>query len=105
MYVREISQMESITSHLGDSKPQVLSIQTCNIQTLIEGGSYIYLTDCALMHSVHISMDHFDYVYDIQCDGNQLKQVFYKHIKNGDRSVQNGGNIFNHKKPLEDHFI
>ena len=71
----EISQMESITSQfMAMSKPQVLSIQTCNIQTLIEE-VVTFILPTAIMHSVHIIMDHFDYVYDIQCDGNQLKQV------------------------------
>ena len=77
----EISQMESITSQfMAMSKPQVLSIQTCNIQTLIEE-VVTFILPTAIMHSVHIIMDHFDYVYDIQCDGNQLKQVFINILK------------------------
>lgn len=62
------------------SKPQVLAIQTCNIQTLIEE-VVTFILPTAIMHSVHIIMDHFDYVYDIQCDGNQLKQVFINILK------------------------
>ncbi len=97
----EISQMESITSQfMAMSKPQVLSIQTCNIQTLIEE-VVTFILPTAIMHSVHIIMDHFDYVYDIQCDGNQLKQVFYKHIKkNAIEAMPNGGNIFIQTKTI-----
>lgn len=77
----EISQMESITSQfMAMSKPQVLSIKTCNIQTLIEE-VVTFILPTAIMHSVHIIMDHFDYAHDIQCDGNQLKQVFINILK------------------------
>ncbi|PFT99408.1 BA3702 family sensor histidine kinase [Bacillus thuringiensis] len=101
----EISQMESITSQfMAMSKPQVLSIQTCNIQTLIEE-VVTFILPTAIMHSVHIIMDHFDYVYDIQCDGNQLKQVFINILKNAIEAMPNGGNIFIQTKPLEDNFI
>ena len=77
----EISQMESITSQfMAMSKPQVLSIQTCNIQTLIEE-VVTFILPTAIMHSVHIIMDHFNHKHDIQCDGNQLKQVFINVLK------------------------
>ena len=52
-----------------------------------------------------ISLYHFDYVYDIQCDGNQLKQVFINILKNAIEAMPNGGNIFIQTKPLEDNFI
>ncbi len=52
----EISQMESITSQfMAMSKPQVLSVQTYNIQTLIEE-VVTFLLPTAIMHSVHIIM-------------------------------------------------
>ena len=86
------------------SKPQVLAIQTCNIQTLIEE-VVTFILPTAIMHSVHIIMDHFDYAHDIQCDGNQLKQVFINILKNAIEAMPNGGNIFIQTKPLEDNFI
>lgn len=101
----EISQMESITSQfMAMSKPQVLSIQTCNIQALIEE-VVTFILPTAIMHSVHIIMDHFDYKHDIQCDGNQLKQVFINILKNAIEAMPNGGNIYIQTKPLDDTFI
>lgn len=61
-------------------KPQVLSIKTYNIQTLIEE-VVTFILPTAIMHSVHIIMDHFNHKHDIQCDGNQLKQVFINVLK------------------------
>ncbi len=79
-------------------------IETCNIQTLIEE-VVTFILPTAIMHSVHIIMDHFDYVYDIQCDSNKLKQVFINILKNAIEAMPKGGNIFIQTKPLEDNFI
>ncbi|KFN02922.1 PAS domain-containing sensor histidine kinase [Bacillus clarus] len=101
----EISQMESITSQfMAMSKPQVLSIQSCNIQTLIEE-VVTFILPTAVMHGVHIIMDHFDTMPNIQCDGNQLKQVFINIFKNAIEAMPNGGNIFIQTKPLEDNLV
>lgn len=101
----EISQMESITSQfMAMSKPQVLSIHTCNVQTLIEE-VVTFILPTAIMHSVHIIMDHFDYISDIQCDGNQLKQVLINILKNAIEAMPDGGNIFIQTTSLENDFV
>ncbi|HDR7587046.1 MULTISPECIES: BA3702 family sensor histidine kinase [Bacillus] len=101
----EISQMESITSQfMAMSKPQVLSIHTCNVQTLIEE-VVTFILPTAVMHSVHIIMDHFDYISDIQCDSNQLKQVLINILKNAIEAMPAGGNIFIQTASLENDFV
>lgn len=101
----EISQMESITSQfMAMSKPQVLSIHSCQIETLIEE-VVTFILPTAIMHSVHIIMDHSSAMPKIQCDGNQLKQVFINILKNAIEAMPDGGNIFIQTQTLEDDFI
>ncbi|MFJ8530039.1 BA3702 family sensor histidine kinase [Bacillus sp. NPDC094106] len=101
----EISQMESITSQfMAMSKPQVLSIHSCQIETLIEE-VVTFILPTAIMHSVHIIMDHSSAMPKIQCDGNQLKQVFINILKNAIEAMLDGGNIFIQTQTLEDDFI
>lgn len=90
----EILQMESITSQfMAMSKPQVLSIHSCQIKKLIEE-VVTFILPTAIMHSVHIIMDHSSVMPEIQCDGNQLKQVFINILKNAIEAMPCGGNIF-----------
>nr|WP_282597795.1 BA3702 family sensor histidine kinase [Bacillus cytotoxicus] len=101
----EISQMESITSQfMAMSKPQVLSIDFHQIQTLIEE-VVTFILPTAIMHSVHIIMDHTAVIPEIQCDGNQLKQVFINILKNAIEAMPDGGNIFFQTEALDSEFI
>nr|WP_280138844.1 BA3702 family sensor histidine kinase [Bacillus sp. 166amftsu] len=101
----EISQIESITSQfMAMSKPQVLSIHSCQIQTVIEE-VVTFILPTAVMHNVHIIMDHSSALPEIQCDANQLKQVFINILKNAIEAMPDGGNIFIKTKSLKDNFI
>lgn len=101
----EISQMESITSQfMAMSKPQVLSIHSHQIQSLIEE-VVTFILPTAIMHSTHIIMDHLSTMPEIQCDGNQLKQVFINVLKNAIEAMPRGGNIFIQTKQVDENFI
>lgn len=101
----EISQMESITNQfMAMSKPQALSIQSCQIQSLIEE-VVTFILPTAIMHSAHIIMDHAPTLPTIQCDGNQLKQVFINILKNAIEAMPYGGNIFIQTMHVEDNFV
>jgi len=101
----EISQMESITSQfMAMSKPQVLSIHSHRIQSLIEE-VVTFILPTAIMHSTHIIMDHLSTMPEIQCDGNQLKQVFINVLKNAIEAMPRGGNIFIQTKQVDENFI
>ncbi|MDM5189292.1 PAS domain S-box protein [Bacillus sp. DX4.1] len=101
----EISQMESITNQfMAMSKPQALSIQSCQIQSLIEE-VVTFILPTAIMHSAHIIMDHAPTLPTIQCDGSQLKQVFINILKNAIEAMPRGGNIFIQTMHVEENFV
>ena len=101
----EITQMESITNQfMAMSKPQTLSIQSCQIQTLIKE-VVTFILPTAVMHSVHIIMDLAPVLPTIPCDGNQLKQVFINILKNAIEAMPHGGNIFIQTELLENESI
>nr|WP_111901843.1 BA3702 family sensor histidine kinase [Bacillus cereus] len=101
----EISQMESITSQfMAMSKPQVLSIHSCQIKKLIEE-VVTFILPTAIMHNVHIIMDHSSVLPEIQCDGNQLKQVFINIFKNAIEAMPTGGKIFIRTQWIEERSV
>lgn len=100
----EIAQMESITNQfMAMSKPQAISIQSCHIQTLIEE-VVTFISPTAMMHNTHITMNHTT-LPAIQCDGNQLKQVFINILKNAIEAMPHGGTISIQTVHIEDHSI
>ncbi|WP_440603833.1 PAS domain S-box protein [Bacillus sp. GB_SG_008] len=101
----EIAQMESITNQfMAMSKPQTVSIQSCQIQKLIEE-VVTFILPTAMMQNVHIIMNHASILPTIQCDGNQLKQVFINILKNAIEAMPHGGNIFIETMQEENHSI
>ena len=103
--LNEITQMESITNQfMAMSKPQAISIKSCQIQTLIEE-VVTFILPTAIMHNTHINMDHGSVFPAIPCDGNQLKQVFINILKNAIEAMPHGGNIFIRTIQIENHSI
>lgn len=101
----EITQMESITNQfMAMSKPQAISIKSCQIQTLIEE-VVTFILPTAIMHNTHINMDHDSVLPAIPCDGNQLKQVFINILKNAIEAMPHGGTIFIRTIQIENHSI
>ncbi|MGG0237813.1 PAS domain S-box protein [Bacillus rhizoplanae] len=101
----EVAQMESITNQfMAMSKPQAVSIQSCQIQKLIEE-VVTFILPTAMMQNVHIIMNHASILPTIQCDGNQLKQVFINILKNAIEAMPHGGNIFIETMQAENHSI
>ncbi|MCM3734987.1 PAS domain S-box protein [Bacillus cytotoxicus] len=101
----EIAQMESITNQfMAMSKPQAISIQRYQIETLIEE-VVTFISPTAMMNNTNISMNHISSLPAIQCDGNQLKQVFINVFKNAIEAMPRGGTISIQTMKIEDHSV
>ncbi|MGD6833678.1 PAS domain S-box protein [Sutcliffiella halmapala] len=90
----ELSRIELILSELLLlAKPHKVRIQKVSLDTLLKDVTTLLETQ-AIMNNVWFEMklDAKDPL--IQCDDNQVKQVFINLIKNGIEAMSEGGNIF-----------
>jgi two-component system sporulation sensor kinase A len=89
----ELDRMELIVNELLIlAKPQVSDYQKKDICIILEQVITL-LGSQALLNNVIINTNFSENEVFIQCDGNQLKQVFINLIKNSIESMQSGGEI------------
>lgn len=90
----ELSRIESILSELLLlAKPHKVRIQQVSLDTLLKDVTTLLETQ-AIMNNVWFEMKLDAKDPYIQCDDNQVKQVFINLIKNGIEAMPEGGNIF-----------
>ncbi|WP_409344688.1 PAS domain S-box protein [Paenibacillus sp. MBLB4367] len=89
----EIEQMEWITNQfMTVAKPQAVRFHRHDLRVLI-GQVTTLLYPYATMHNVQITMEtEADFPF-VECDGNQLKQVFINILKNAIEAMPQGGQI------------
>ncbi|MDF2814812.1 MAG: sensory box protein [Paenibacillus sp.] len=89
----EIEQMEWITTQfLTVAKPQALKFEKKNLEVVIrQVSSFLY--PLATMHNVQISIKSDSGALLIECEENQIKQVFINVIKNAIEAMPQGGQI------------
>ncbi|KRF30437.1 PAS domain S-box protein [Paenibacillus sp. Soil787] len=89
----EIEQMEWIANQfLTVSKPQTVKLERNNLETVIRQVSS-FLFPLATMHNVQILIDSDSGEPLIECEENQLKQVFINIVKNAIEAMPQGGQI------------
>jgi two-component system sporulation sensor kinase A len=90
----ELSRIELILSELLLlAKPHKVRIQKVSLDTLLKDVTTLLETQ-AIMNNVWFEMKLGAKDPFIQCDDNQVKQVFINLIKNGIEAMSDGGNIF-----------
>ncbi|MFE7061276.1 PAS domain S-box protein [Sutcliffiella sp. NPDC057660] len=90
----ELSRIELILSELLLlAKPHKVRIQQVSLDTLLKDVTTLLETQ-AIMNNVWFEMKLDAKDPFIQCDDNQVKQVFINLIKNGIEAMSEGGNIF-----------
>lgn len=89
----ELSRIELITSELLVlGKPQAKDFKQANILNLL--GDVVFLLESqANMKSIEMNFHHPGGEFLVNCDPNQLKQVFVNIIKNAIEAMNNGGTI------------
>jgi two-component system sporulation sensor kinase A len=90
----ELNRIELILSELLLlAKPHKVRIQKVSLDTLLKDVTTLLETQ-AIMNNVWFEMNLGAKDPFIQCDDNQVKQVFINLIKNGIEAMSDGGNIF-----------
>jgi two-component system sporulation sensor kinase A len=101
----EIDRMELIVNELLIlAKPQVINYQKKDLCLILEQVITL-LQSQALLKNVIIKTIFCENNMLIQCDENQLKQVFINFIKNSIESMPNGGDILVHVTRNQNSFI
>ncbi|MEI4801589.1 PAS domain S-box protein [Bacillus sp. FJAT-51639] len=89
----EIDRIESITNEfMAIAKPQAVKIQPNDISMLMNQ-VVMLLEPQALMNNIQIRAEVMSNIPMIDCEGNQLKQVFINILKNAIESMPTGGEI------------
>lgn len=89
----ELSRIEMIVSELLVlAKPQSMTFKRKQIEPILQDVVTLSGTQ-AIMHNVQIVMVHADLLPDVDCDENQLKQVFINFIKNAIEAMPQGGEL------------
>lgn len=91
--LQELDRIETIVSDLLIlAKPQVMEFIRCDLIDLINR-TVVLLNTQAIMHNVMIHLNsHYDELF-IDCEPDQLKQVFINFIKNAIEAMPDGGTI------------
>jgi diguanylate cyclase (GGDEF)-like protein/PAS domain S-box-containing protein len=93
MTLAEIDHMEEIIKEfLTLAKPQVTKIIRMNSKTLLQNAVTLFGAQ-AIMNNVEIIEEYDSDLPQLDCDGNNLKQVFINILQNAVESMPNGGII------------
>jgi two-component system, sporulation sensor kinase A len=89
----ELDRIEMIVSELLVlAKPQAMTFKRKEIVPILEEVLTLSGTQ-AILHNVHIVSDFADILPALDCDNNQLKQVFINFIKNAIEAMSRGGEL------------
>jgi two-component system sporulation sensor kinase A len=92
----ELERIELILSELLIlAKPQAVKFQRFDLETLLRHVITLMGTR-AILDNIEIVMDFQDKPLFIDCNGNQVKQVFINFLKNAIEAMPNGGKIMIH---------
>lgn len=98
----ELNRIEMILSELLMlAKPQETKFKKTNLISLLQDVSMLLETQ-ANLNSVFIEQKHEDHNLMINCDQNQLKQVFINLFKNAIDAMPKGGKVSVHTKRVND---
>jgi two-component system, sporulation sensor kinase A len=91
--LQELDRIDTIVSDLLIlAKPQVMEFVRCDLIDLINR-TVVLLNTQAIMHNVMIHLNsHYDELF-IDCEPDQLKQVFINFIKNAIEAMPDGGTV------------
>ncbi len=93
LMLSEVERIESIISEfLVLAKPQMAKFQKKDIRTIIQNVIALVNTK-AIMNNVQILIEFEDDIPLIDCDENQLKQVFINILQNAVEAMPDGGEI------------
>ncbi|MDR7002644.1 PAS domain S-box protein [Neobacillus niacini] len=99
--VSEINRIDSITNQfMAVAKPQAVTIQLQNLKELIQQVLVVVYPE-ATMNNIQIFIEAEDDIPLIQCEVNQLKQVFINILKNSIEAMRSGGGILVQIKKLD----
>lgn len=101
----ELQRIESIiTEFLMIAKPQAVAFRSNNVQSLLQDVIALVNTQ-GIMNNVGIQT-HVDVnLPPIECDANQLKQVFLNVLKNAVEAMPSGGEITVEAKRKDEHTV
>ncbi|MBX9975118.1 PAS domain S-box protein [Cytobacillus firmus] len=103
--VSEINRIESITNQfMAVAKPQAITIQLQDLRMLIEQVSFVVYPE-ATLNNIQIIIDAEDDIPLIQCEVNQLKQLFINILKNAIEAMKDGGKIVVQIMKLDHKFV
>ncbi|KON90320.1 histidine kinase [Sporosarcina globispora] len=103
--VSEINRIESITNQfMAVAKPQAITIQLQDLRMLIDQVCVVVYPE-ATLNNIQIIIDTEADIPLIQCEVNQLKQVFINIIKNAIEAMKNGGEIVVQIMKHDDNFV
>lgn len=89
----ELNRIEMIVSELLVlAKPQSMTFKRKQIEPILQDVVTLSGTQ-AILHNVQIRMDFAELLPDVDCDENQLKQVFINFIKNAIEAMPQGGEL------------
>ncbi|WP_222860500.1 PAS domain S-box protein [Bacillus rubiinfantis] len=81
-----------LTELLVLAKPQELKFEKANVMAILEHVKALLDTQ-ANLNNTEITIQYLTTQLDLNCDENQLKQVFINFLKNSIEAMPNGGNI------------
>lgn len=103
--VSELNRIQAITNQfMAVAKPQALMVQDQDLRQLIEQVSVIISPE-ATMNNIQMLIEAEDDLPSIQCEVNQLKQVFINILKNAIEAMPSGGDIQIYIRRLDSGFV
>ena len=89
----EMNRIEIILSELLIiAKPQVMKFKKTDLKGLLENVKTLIDTQ-AILNNIQIKLEYSSTIPEVNCDENQLKQVFINFLKNSIEAMPSGGNI------------
>ncbi|WP_232696909.1 PAS domain S-box protein [Brevibacillus daliensis] len=86
------------------SKPQALSLQPRNLEHLLDSVVMLLQTQ-AIIKNLQVTLSFPEHDIYINCEENQLKQVFINLLKNALEAMEDGGTICIEVKLLKEHVV
>jgi two-component system sporulation sensor kinase A len=89
--IGEIDRINYIVNEfIGMAKPQAMNFVVCDLRNLIEQ-VLVFMQPQAILYNVQMNLTLLPPLFSIECEPNQIKQVFMNVLKNAIEAMPNGG--------------